>query len=119
MQSQELLKLDISATAEALARKEVTSEEITRLCLERISKHNKDVGAILWSDPEVTITQARESDNRRRDGASLGVLDGIPIAIKDMILDKDFLGTAASKIDRKSTRLNSSHLKLSRMPSSA
>ena len=43
----------------------------------------------------------------------------ICLASDDLVGDVEMLRAKGVKIDRKSTRLNSSHLRLSRMPSSA
>ncbi len=56
---------------------------------------------------EKALEQAKALDEKGIDESN--VLAGIPIGIKDNIVTKD----------RKSTRLNSSHLRESRMPSSA
>jgi aspartyl-tRNA(Asn)/glutamyl-tRNA(Gln) amidotransferase subunit A len=37
------------------------------------------------NDPTKVLQQAKNSDERRRKGASLGVLDGVPIAVKGNI----------------------------------
>ena len=50
----------------------------------------------------------------RKDKDKFVLHDGPPFANGDV-----HIGTALNKIDRKSTRLNSSHPRLSRMPSSA
>ena len=56
------------------------------------------VHAFLHRDDEDFLNQARASDSRRAEGNSLGPLDGIPIAIKDVISVEGQPLTAASKI---------------------
>lgn len=76
----------------------VTSEELTKLCLEQIKCHDNQLGSMLWLNPEYSLSLAKASDERRKKGLVLGPIDGVPIAIKDMILTKEFFSTASSKI---------------------
>src|ERR1700753_2402217 len=74
----------IEASA-ALARKAVSSEELTRLCLARIAKLDRQLHAFLNLDAESALAQARDCDRRRASGRVAGKLHGIPIALKDNI----------------------------------
>jgi aspartyl-tRNA(Asn)/glutamyl-tRNA(Gln) amidotransferase subunit A len=94
----EILKKDIVSLSDDLAKKKISSLELTRACLDQIAKQNEKIGAMLWLNEAYTIGQAKESDQRRMRNESLGPLDGIPISLKDMILIKNFPATAASKI---------------------
>jgi aspartyl-tRNA(Asn)/glutamyl-tRNA(Gln) amidotransferase subunit A len=47
--------------------------------------------------PEVTLAQARAADGRLADGTA-GVLEGVPIAHKDIFVTRDFVTTAGSKM---------------------
>ena len=66
------------------------------------------------------LLQIKELKNA---GYSVGIIANQPATVKDTLANDqilqylDFLGISA--LDRKSTRLNSSHIPLSRMPSSA
>ena len=55
----------------------------------------------------------------RRTMAELGYVEGKNFAAEYRLKPESLPQAAADLVDRKSTRLNSSHLKLSRMPSSA
>jgi len=81
-----------------LASQAVTSVELTKKCLNEIERRNHELGAMLWVDSELALNQALASDQRRSRGQTLGPLDGIPIALKDMILCQGLPCTAASKI---------------------
>lgn len=89
---------DIFDTAKALNSGQITSEQITKNCFKNIHKHDSKIGAMLSTDEDEALSSARASDERRRNNSSLGALDGIPIALKDMILSKGLPCTAASKI---------------------
>lgn len=84
--------------AKKLKSGQVNSEQLTRSCLDRIKKNDDDIGAMLWVDEELALKEAREADLRLKNGQALGALDGIPIALKDMILYEGLPCTAASRI---------------------
>jgi len=63
---------------------EISSVELTRAFIERADAVEDRVRAFLHRDTEDALRQAEASDARRRDGASLGPLDGIPVGIKDI-----------------------------------
>ncbi len=69
-----------SRNGEALSAERRVSE-----CLAAIAALNPRLGAFIQVDAEGALAAARASDARRRDGLSLGVLDGMPLAIKDNI----------------------------------
>lgn len=94
----EILKNDLVGAARELACGSITSLQLTEHCLKQIEKYDGDVGAMLCIDAEGALHDAKASDERRRNNRSLGLLDGQPIAIKDMILTKGMPCTAASKI---------------------
>lgn len=98
MSDTKVLKEDLMGVAKRLAAGDLKSEQLVRSCLSQIKRYDEDLGAFLWVDEELALKQARESDERRKNNRSLGVLDGIPIALKDMILYEGLPCTAASKI---------------------
>lgn len=90
--------LTIVEARKALDNGSLTSVELTKDCLQAIEKENPSLNAFLevWTD--LALKQAEQSDERRAKGESLGVLDGIPIAVKDNILVEGQHCSAASKI---------------------
>jgi aspartyl-tRNA(Asn)/glutamyl-tRNA(Gln) amidotransferase subunit A len=88
--------------ADALAAGEVTSVELTRAHLDRIAAVDGDatagVHAFLHVDAEGALATARESDERRAAGTPLHPLDGVPIAVKDVVVTEGMPTTAGSKI---------------------
>lgn len=81
-----------------LERKELTSQELTDAMLARIESHNAELGAYLHVDREGATAQAARSDERRGKGEALSVLDGIPVALKDIFLTEGVPTTCSSKI---------------------
>ncbi len=67
-----------------LARGELTSVALTELYLRRIERLDPALNAYVTVLAEAALTQARASDERRERGDSLGPLDGMPIAVKDL-----------------------------------
>ena len=80
-----------------LKNKTLTSEELVRSCLKLIEDGNERLNAFI-SVSESAISEAKEIDRRRAAGEDLGVLAGIPIAVKDNILVQDWEVTAGSQI---------------------
>lgn len=60
------------------------SEDLTRACLERISRYNARYVALITMNDEA-LGDAREIDRRRQAGEALGPLAGVPVVVKDTI----------------------------------
>lgn len=82
----------------ALELGECSSEELTEECLRRMARIEPTVGAFLTVDEEGALAAARESDRRRRNGAALHPMDGIPYAVKDNFCTRGLRTTCASEM---------------------
>ena len=80
-----------------LSRKEVSSVELTRSCLERIHQVEDRVKAFVTVTPEVALQQAEDADRRIAAGEG-GPLTGIPVQIKDVMCTKGIRTTCASRM---------------------
>ncbi|MCA9070083.1 MAG: Asp-tRNA(Asn)/Glu-tRNA(Gln) amidotransferase GatCAB subunit A, partial [Planctomycetaceae bacterium] len=81
-----------------LNRRELSAVEVTQAFLEQIEKVDGTVGAFLALDPESALTQAKQVDQKREQGAPLGPLAGLPVGIKDAICTKGQATTCASRM---------------------
>ncbi len=84
--------------AEALAKGETTSVELTQAHLDRIAAVDGQVKAFLHVDTEGALAQAKDVDARRAKGENLSPIAGIPLALKDVLVQKGVPTTAGSKI---------------------
>ncbi|HEV2885774.1 MAG TPA: amidase family protein [Jatrophihabitans sp.] len=71
--------------------------ELTDFYLDRIDRLNPRLNAVLAVDADGARAAAEASDARRRAGAAVGALDGVPILIKDNIEAAGLPGTAGSR----------------------
>ena len=92
----DLTDLTLSETLKGLAEKAFSSVEVTTAYLKKMEE-KRHLNAYITETPEVALKMAKESDVRRAKG-TVGKLEGIPMAIKDMFCTKGIRTTAASRI---------------------
>jgi aspartyl-tRNA(Asn)/glutamyl-tRNA(Gln) amidotransferase subunit A len=91
-------ELTITEARNALDHAETTSLELTKTCLAEIQSQNPGLNAYLEVWQESALEEAKRSDERRSNGERFGLLDGIPLAIKDNMLIEGRKCSSASKI---------------------
>jgi aspartyl-tRNA(Asn)/glutamyl-tRNA(Gln) amidotransferase subunit A len=84
--------------AAAVAAGDVSAVEVAQAHLDRIEAVDGAVKAFLHVDTEGALDAARAVDKRRANGEPLGVLAGVPLAMKDVVVTKDVPTTAGSRI---------------------
>lgn len=87
----------LAELSQMLAAGQTTSTELTRHALARVQAH-AHLGAFLHVDEAGALAEAAASDLRRANGQTLGPLDGIPVAHKDIFVTVEHPTTAASKM---------------------
>ena len=81
-----------------LESRELSAQELTRRCLDRIELLNSRLNAFVHVDAERALSCARAIDDKRAAGKSLGRLAGIPFAVKDNMCVRDMPTTCGSRI---------------------
>lgn len=90
----DLTELTGLKAAELIRKREISSVELTKACLERINQRNQDVGAWCHIDEEFSLSQAQIADASE----PKSLLHGVPFGVKDVIDTKDFPTEYGSKI---------------------
>jgi len=94
----DLENLTIAQASEGLKNKNFSATELVCAFLEQIKKRDKEIHAFLSVSADLAMSQAKMTDEKIAAGQELGELEGIPGAIKDVILIKGVRCTAGSKI---------------------
>ena len=95
----ELNELNIIEASNGLQSKEFSSVELTQACLDRIKNTDDEIKSFITVTENYALLQAEKADQRIKSGKEKdNFLLGIPCSIKDIILTKNILTTAASKI---------------------
>ncbi len=94
----ELIRKTAVELAQLIASGEVSSEEVTRVHLERIREVDGDVHAFLYVDDSNALEAARQVDKNIQAGNLQSPLAGVPLALKDVLTMKDVPTTCGSKI---------------------
>ncbi|MDO4244053.1 MAG: Asp-tRNA(Asn)/Glu-tRNA(Gln) amidotransferase subunit GatA [Actinomyces sp.] len=98
MSTDALLRSTAAEQAAALAAGDVSSRELTAAHLERISAVDGAVGAFLDVDADKALASADAADAARAEGTLTHELAGVPVAVKDIVVTRGQVTTAASKI---------------------
>lgn len=75
-----------------------TSVEVTTAFLDQIARCDGQVRAFIRVDREAALAQAAAIDGKHRAGQPLGLLGGLPVAVKDVLCTKGEPTTCASRV---------------------
>jgi aspartyl-tRNA(Asn)/glutamyl-tRNA(Gln) amidotransferase subunit A len=92
----DLTKLTIAEARDNLKKGEFTSVELTKAHLVAMEKA-QDLNAYIVNTPEIALKQAETADKKIKSG-SAGLMEGIPVAVKDLFCTKGVSSTACSHI---------------------
>ena len=93
----QLNELTIAQARVGLDKRQFSSVELTRACLDRIEKRNKTINAFITVTRDLALHEAKEADKLITKGKQQP-LTGIPFGVKDAICVKDVRSTGAAKI---------------------
>ena len=94
----DLAKLTAHELHDMLKARKVSSREIAKSVLDRISQLDQQVKAYITVTEEEALRAAQAVDEKMERGEEIGPLTGIPAAIKDNMCMKGVLTTCSSKI---------------------
>jgi aspartyl-tRNA(Asn)/glutamyl-tRNA(Gln) amidotransferase subunit A len=92
----QLTDLTLAALSKAMANKEASAVEVADAHLRKLDEH-RALNAFITETPDKARAMARASDERRARGEA-GLLEGVPLAIKDLFCTEGVQTTAASHI---------------------
>ena len=92
----ELTHLTLAEARDLLGKGELSSKELTEAHIAALEK-GRALNAFVTETPEKALAMAEASDARRAKGEA-GVMEGLPIAIKDLFCTEGTLTTAGSHI---------------------
>lgn len=96
--SKEIYFKTAAELSDLLAKKDISSVELTKAIIERTKSTEPQIDAFLYFDEKDAIAQAEASDKRRASRNTLGTLDGIPVSIKDIICEEGKQLTCGSRM---------------------
>jgi aspartyl-tRNA(Asn)/glutamyl-tRNA(Gln) amidotransferase subunit A len=98
MTDDDILNLTLSEAADAFARGDVTSLQLTQAAIARAGKVGPALNCIVALDPDGALLTAEKADRDRQRGKSAGPLNGVPLAHKDLFYRRGKVVACGSKI---------------------
>ena len=96
----ELIKKSAAELAALIASGDVSSREVTQAHLDQIDRVDGAINAFLYVDSDGALNQADAADKARSESGnkSASALNGVPLALKDVLAQKGIPTTCGSKI---------------------
>lgn len=79
----DLFQLSANQLSQKIKAKEISAVEVAEAFLQRISKVNPKINALIQSNPEQVLQQAHQKDQELAAGKPLGRLHGVPFSSKN------------------------------------
>ncbi|XP_075660972.1 uncharacterized protein LOC142630809 isoform X1 [Castanea sativa] len=89
--------MSVLELGELIKTKQITSEELTCIFLQRLKRYNHVLEAVVSYTEELAYKQAKHADELLAQGVYLGPLHGIPYGLKDIISVPHYKTTWGSK----------------------
>ncbi|HHV63939.1 MAG TPA: Asp-tRNA(Asn)/Glu-tRNA(Gln) amidotransferase subunit GatA [Peptococcaceae bacterium] len=93
-----LLNMSLAALHRLLKEKKISSTELTKEFLRHIQKAEPNLRSFLTITEEIALRKAEETDKKIAGQQPIGILEGIPMALKDNICTEGIPTTCASRI---------------------
>ncbi|MBW1790863.1 MAG: amidase [Deltaproteobacteria bacterium] len=93
----DLFYLSATQLLDNYRKKRLSPVEVTRAVLDRIAAYNPKINAFCLVDEETSLVAARESEAHWMKGEPKGLVDGVPVSIKDLVLTKGWPTLFGSK----------------------
>ncbi len=93
-----LENLTLKEASAGIREKKFKPSELAAAMMDRAEKQNADLNVYITTTRTEAEKLAKEADARQEKGELLGLLDGVPGALKDIINTQGVLTTSASKI---------------------
>ena len=78
-----IMQLSVADILKLYRKKSLSPVEVTQSCLKQIIKYNPVLNALCFMDERATLHQARRAEKKWMKGEQAGLLEGIPVTIKD------------------------------------
>src|SRR6185437_712112 len=96
--SQDLTALTLKQASDLVRNKTVSPVDLTQAFLKQIARYDSEINSFIAVTSELALAQAREMEAEQHRWKWRGPLQGIPIALKDIIDTAGTRTTAASEL---------------------
>src|SRR5688572_2282511 len=90
--------LSLQAASVLIHARRASSVDLVRACLDRIARHDRELGAFITLTADSALDEAKRADADLANGVDRGALHGIPVALKDLYDTAAVRTTGGSRI---------------------
>jgi aspartyl-tRNA(Asn)/glutamyl-tRNA(Gln) amidotransferase subunit A len=90
--------LPLQAASALVHSRRASSVDLVRACLDRITRHDRELGAFITLTADSALDEAKRADADLANGVDRGPMHGIPIALKDLYDTAGVRTTGGSRI---------------------